>query len=374
MSSAGIPRYKKVVDSIISQINSDKFTVGQKLPSDRELASQLRVSPVTVSKAYNLLAEKGYLRRIQGAGTFVASKNKKTGTVVFMTSKTDKRWTGVIAAGFSKVMADNGYDVRLAPDFESDPIKEKRFLDNLDSDKTDGIFVFSRFATEKYYLELCEQKDIKVLLGGGSFRWLPYVTFDDYRIGQLAAKYLIEQGCKSFAVITEDFDAGRERLYGFREEIARAGYSVPAERIIWARQSMYLTREEIDEIVNRWSPFPDGIFAHGDSYLVNLYHQYLKGVARVRDDTVLVGVGNDFEHHHIPFTSVDYNLYGLGEIAGEYMLDLLDGNADKTRRFNGESQRRCPEPSLRVRKSKIKDYVNYEWQLEGALDVNIVSN
>ncbi len=359
-STRNIPRYKKVMNCITAQIANEKFCVGQKLPTDRELASQLNVSPVTVSKAYNVLVEQGYLKRIQGAGTFVASNKKRTKKIVFLTSKSDSKWTGVILSGFTKTMSEKGYEVLVAPDFESDPIKEKAFIDSLDPDKIDGIFVFARLATEKYYLELTRNKDITVLLGGGIFRWLPYVNFDNYRIGQLAAKYLLEQGARSFAVITEDFDAGRERFYGFKEELSKKGYEIPQERVIWARQSMHLTMKEITRIINKWNPFPEGIFAHGDSYLVHLYHQYLKGMAKLDENTILVGVSNNFGYHHIPFASVDYNLYGLGKVAGEYLLELLEMPVSESL---GRIQGRYPVPKLYVRKTYIKEYGDYVYAM-----------
>jgi GntR family transcriptional regulator len=46
---------------------------GEQLPSVRDLAAQLRVNPMTVSKAYGLLEMEGLLERRRGVGLFVAS-------------------------------------------------------------------------------------------------------------------------------------------------------------------------------------------------------------------------------------------------------------------------------------------------------------
>ena len=45
------------------------------LPSIRNLAKELRISILTVKKAYDELEKEGYLKSIQGKGTFVAPKN-----------------------------------------------------------------------------------------------------------------------------------------------------------------------------------------------------------------------------------------------------------------------------------------------------------
>ena len=44
---------------------------GEKLPSVREAASELRVNPGTVQKAFSLLEEKGFIRSMPKKGAFV---------------------------------------------------------------------------------------------------------------------------------------------------------------------------------------------------------------------------------------------------------------------------------------------------------------
>lgn len=51
-------------------VNGD-FPPGSRLPSVRELASELGVSPVTVSEAYRELADRGLIESVRGRGTFV---------------------------------------------------------------------------------------------------------------------------------------------------------------------------------------------------------------------------------------------------------------------------------------------------------------
>ena len=52
---------------------------GEKLPSVREAASELRVNPGTVQKAFSLLEEKGIIRSIPKKGAFVIFGEEKTG-------------------------------------------------------------------------------------------------------------------------------------------------------------------------------------------------------------------------------------------------------------------------------------------------------
>ena len=55
---------------------------GEKLPSVRAAATDLRVNPNTVQRAYSLLEEKGFIKSIPKKGAFVIFNNnesKKTG-------------------------------------------------------------------------------------------------------------------------------------------------------------------------------------------------------------------------------------------------------------------------------------------------------
>ena len=69
---SGQPIYRQVIEQIRRQIVAGQLHAGEQLPSVRDLASQLRVNPMTVSKAYSLLEKEGLLDRRRGVGLFVA--------------------------------------------------------------------------------------------------------------------------------------------------------------------------------------------------------------------------------------------------------------------------------------------------------------
>ena len=50
---------------------------GEQLPSVRVLSKELKVSILTVKKAYDGLAEEGFIEVRQGLGTFVAENNQE---------------------------------------------------------------------------------------------------------------------------------------------------------------------------------------------------------------------------------------------------------------------------------------------------------
>lgn len=68
----GQPIYRQVIDQIRQQIMAGQLCEGEQLMTVRDLAGQLRVNPMTISKAYALLEVEGLLERRRGIGLFVA--------------------------------------------------------------------------------------------------------------------------------------------------------------------------------------------------------------------------------------------------------------------------------------------------------------
>jgi len=69
---SGQPIYRQVIDQIRQQIMAGQLHESEQLITVRDLASQLRVNPMTISKAYALLEMEGLLERRRGIGLFVA--------------------------------------------------------------------------------------------------------------------------------------------------------------------------------------------------------------------------------------------------------------------------------------------------------------
>ena len=79
---SGVPIYRQVIEQIRQQIMAGQLSEGEQLMSVRELAAQLRVNPMTISKAYALLEVEGLVERRRGVGLFAARlrKDKKVHT------------------------------------------------------------------------------------------------------------------------------------------------------------------------------------------------------------------------------------------------------------------------------------------------------
>jgi Transcriptional regulators len=66
-------RYIEIKNSIKDDILSGRYQVGEKLPSERELAPVYGVTRVTIQKSMHMLEQEGFIERIHGKGMFVAN-------------------------------------------------------------------------------------------------------------------------------------------------------------------------------------------------------------------------------------------------------------------------------------------------------------
>ena len=74
-NSSSVPIYEQIKSSIIEQIMSGVLKENEMLPSIRSLASDIRISVMTIKKAYDELEQDGYIVTVQGKGSFVVPKN-----------------------------------------------------------------------------------------------------------------------------------------------------------------------------------------------------------------------------------------------------------------------------------------------------------
>ena len=65
------PIYAQIIDNYRSQIAAGVLQNGEKLPSVRELASQLALNPNTIQRAYRELEMSGWIATVAGKGCFV---------------------------------------------------------------------------------------------------------------------------------------------------------------------------------------------------------------------------------------------------------------------------------------------------------------
>ena len=72
----GVPIYRQVIEQVKRLILTGQMGEGEQLESVANLSSRLKVNPMTISKAYNLLVHDGVLERRPGRPLVVAAHDE----------------------------------------------------------------------------------------------------------------------------------------------------------------------------------------------------------------------------------------------------------------------------------------------------------
>ena len=99
--SSMIPIYEQIVEAIKEAILSNQLSPNEALPSVRALSKELKISALTVKKAYDFLEKEGYTTTVHGKGSYVleVSQNevkenclKDRRTIISCYRKREKFW------------------------------------------------------------------------------------------------------------------------------------------------------------------------------------------------------------------------------------------------------------------------------------------
>jgi GntR family transcriptional regulator len=81
LPNSGLPIYRQLVEQVRRHVASGRFKADDFLPSVRQVALELDINAMTVSKAYSLLEREGVLELVRGQGMRVADRNDAAASV-----------------------------------------------------------------------------------------------------------------------------------------------------------------------------------------------------------------------------------------------------------------------------------------------------
>ncbi len=71
------PIYEQIVDQIKAMVLDGSLQPDTALPSVRSLSADLRISALTVKKAYDALEQEGFVVTVHGKGSYIANINSE---------------------------------------------------------------------------------------------------------------------------------------------------------------------------------------------------------------------------------------------------------------------------------------------------------
>lgn len=352
-------KYFKLTEDLKQMILEGQIQVGDKLPSENELASQYQVSRHTVRKALSILENEGYIYAIHGKGTFCSelvrhSKTSKNIAVV-TTYLSDYIFPRVIQ-GIDRVLTENGYSIILKNTRNSRQAEAKCLEELLQKDIEGLIIEPSKSEIFCRHLSLYEKLDqyaIPYVFIQGSFEQMkekPQVLMNDCQGGYLVTKYLISLGHREILGVFKADDAqGRERHKGYVQEIQEAGILYKPENVIWFHTEDRAIKpfSNLQEMVRSGKIFT-AVAGYNDQIALEVIRALEECGKRVPADVSVTGYDNSFiaENNKIRLTTVAHPQERLGEMAAQLLLNLI-----KEPHIEQEKTQIIIEPELIIRDS-----------------------
>ncbi|MCB6993979.1 GntR family transcriptional regulator [bacterium 210820-DFI.6.37] len=76
-NSSQQPIYEQIAEQVKGRIMNGSAKEGDLLPSVRALSKELKISALTVKKAYDSLEHEGFITTVHGKGSFIAAANPR---------------------------------------------------------------------------------------------------------------------------------------------------------------------------------------------------------------------------------------------------------------------------------------------------------
>ncbi|MGV2805260.1 GntR family transcriptional regulator, partial [Clostridium perfringens] len=163
------PKYMKVKQALLHQIQVGKLRSGDNLPNEEDLMKQFHVSGITIRKAMTELANEGVITRIKRKGSFVngdQAADHSSHLIAFILSAEDNYDVSYmkIIKGAQQVAAEFNYSLIVEWSNENLAVEQASIQKMLDR-KVDGflIYPFDPIQSKDNYLFI-EQNNIPYLL------------------------------------------------------------------------------------------------------------------------------------------------------------------------------------------------------------------
>lgn len=334
-----LPLYKQIIADLLEQILNGELRPGDRVPSEHELSHNYRVSSITSKNALTELAEKGYIIRIKGKGSFVNSADALLNIPDFTHTAHQRivmkaKTIGLVIPSMKTTIDQqllNAIEMELAPteyilaisitreNQASESASIRKFCER-------GVSGLIIFPTEH---EMYNEEILKLNLGDFPFvlvdRYLrgirsSCIYTNNYDISKLATLHLLEQGCRNVAFLSPDSHntVTSDRMNGYQDALYEKGMTVLPENFCMIDLSVTNPAEKESLILQyiREHSHIDGLFCVNRE--IAKYVAHLMTIHQLWDHYYITAFDYP-DDHRISYISQD-----IDQIAHSCIMELID--------------------------------------------------
>lgn len=287
------------------------------------------VSPTTRLKVETIISEYGYY-----SNEIAKSMSRQHNNIIaFLIPNSTHYFFGKLIHDVEEVLSKNGYYLMLCQSSEHIE-KDVAYLKMLKMKRVDGIILLTNNPLESYI-----NKDMSIITFDRKFKDIPFVASDNYMGGVLAAKALIDKGCKHFAFIGDDAQGLHskvetevsKRRMGFIDELKKNKITSIMNIEYPLGDYDFIPEFVFEEILDHQEI--DAVFCNNDNIAAELIKRLKSTNRKVPEDVKIIGFdgGQDGFNIGMLITSIQQDTILIAEA-------LVGGLLAKIKKENVENQ------------------------------------
>ena len=254
----------------------------------RVLNGSNQVKPETKEKILEKMREKGYRANILAQGL----RNKKTNIIVVFVDKHKNKYWGMwhtkLMASLFVEAKQHGQKIIITPSSATGHIDDETDGFHLLANKmADGAILLDNTVNDIRLDFLNRQQIPYVLVGQTDDPAVSWVDADNYNIGKLGCKHLIQKGYRKicFLLGQRQFNVNSLRASGFAE-VAKDNQI--DYRIVYDADSMSVVHDMVISVRNEFEY--DALFISGSERTVGAYRALNEMNLKIPDDVAVLGI------------------------------------------------------------------------------------
>lgn len=329
--SSPVPLYRQIRDGFRRLIVDGSLSVGDCLPSIRELQRTLGVAPETVKRAMAELDDAGLIDRVHGKGAFVAEP------------RADQPFWGLVVPFYSdfynkvvvelrRVAEGRGVEVEHACDYDDWPKQQAAVEDYVARGAEAVVVVPTRDERDSLeWRQRVSRRTPLLLFDHTSIAsQLPYVIQDYVRGVRLGMEAMASSGARRIAFARDPLWPAGNPIHRAMEE----AYNQACEELTDGYRRFFPSPGALDDAQARRPDF-DGLFCADDLIACLMIGRLTEGGLRVPDDVQVIGC-NDSDHGRFftpRVTTVAPDLSAMCRRVAEIIQRHSEGRPVETRQY-----------------------------------------
>lgn len=329
-----LPRYIQAKLIIQQRIRSGKYRPGERIPGERDLASELRISQMTMNRALMELVKEGWLYREHGKGTFVPQgfcppppEMLQIGVVVHIPAERalEDFYLGSLFRGMQRAIANAPVSLSII-EVPADEIEDK-----LSDGLLDGLLVLDVLEQNVEKANRLFRSGFKMVVLGASWKGLevPFVDSDNVGGTRAALQHLLTLGhrCIGGVFALAHTCNTQDRLRTFRHTLQEQGIPVDDSLILMEEELVSLSEAGRDRLrqILRSPARPTAFFCGGYYLALDVIRTAREEGLQIPGDLSVVGFDDPVSAALLspPLTTVRQPLDEMGRIATLMLLQWL---------------------------------------------------